>query len=87
MQLIHCTHAANLCSALAVGLLPARGQGRRQAVYLARPAQARRVLAHVARRHGWPVSDLIILRADVPRSRLVRVRRGVYRTASTVLVY
>lgn len=63
-MMYHATHRDNLGSIRMRGLLKHKAQGKRKAVYI-HDADARVwAIHHVAARHGWDVSDVILIEVD-----------------------
>lgn len=60
----HATHRSNLGSIRMRGLLKAKAQGKRKAVYLHDADTRVWAIHHVAARHGWDVSDVILIEVD-----------------------
>jgi hypothetical protein len=81
--LFHVSPSRNLRSIGRFGLLPALARGALKAVWLGSRSRLAWAIAHVRERHS--VADVVVFRVVVPRSALVRRRRGVWSTASVVL--
>jgi hypothetical protein len=78
MRLRHATLVKNLPSILKAGLLCSKSQGKRPVVWLGSAAKTLWAAAHVVRRHGGRIEQVVILETDVPRSWLRRSKRGLW---------
>jgi hypothetical protein len=78
MRVRHATFARNLASILRAGLLCSKSQGKLPVVWLGSPAKSLWAAAHVVRRHGGRIEQVVILEIDVPRSWLRRSKRGLW---------
>jgi hypothetical protein len=78
MRLRHATLARNLNSILRAGLLTSKSQGKRPVVWLGCPVKSLWAAAHVVRRHGGRIEQVVILEIDVPRSWLRRSKKGLW---------
>ena len=78
MRLRHATLVKNLPGILRAGLLCSKSQGKRPVVWLGCPAKSLWAAAHVVRRHGGRIEQVVILEIDVPRSWLRRSKRGLW---------
>jgi hypothetical protein len=74
----HATPTRNLPSILEVGLDPAYARGRLRVVWLHSRGRRAWAIPHVAERHNVPVEAVSIITVRVPRSWLVRRKRGVW---------
>jgi hypothetical protein len=81
--LFHVSPARNLKSLSRFGVLPAFARSSLKAAWLVTRSRLGWAIAHVRERHN--VSDVVIVRVLVPRSALVRRRRGVWSSASPIL--
>jgi hypothetical protein len=78
MILRHATPVRNLPSILKAGLLCSKSQGRLPVVWFASAAKTWWAIAHVVRRHGGRIEQVVVLEVNVPRSWLRRSRRGLW---------
>lgn len=74
----HATPAENLPSILRRGLLKARSKGRLKAVWAVPAAGIPWACMHVAWKHGVPITDVVVIEMDVPKSWLRRSQRNLY---------
>jgi hypothetical protein len=77
MRVRHATFARYLSSILKAGLLCSKSRGRLPVVWLGCPAKSLWAAAHVVRRHGGRIEQVVILEIDVPRSWLRRSKKGL----------
>jgi hypothetical protein len=78
MLLRHATPARNVNSILRRGLLAAKSEGKRAAVWLCSAANALWAAYHTVGRHGGRIESVVVLEVDVPRSWLRRHRKGLF---------
>jgi hypothetical protein len=78
MRLRHATLVKNLPGILRAGLLCSKSRGKRPVVWLGCPAKTLWAAAHVVRRHGGRIEQVVILEIDVPRSWLRRSKKGLW---------
>ena len=78
MRLRHATLARNLHSILKAGLLCSKSQGKRPVVWFGSAAKSLWAAAHVVRRHGGRIEQVVVLEVSVPRSWLRRSKRGLW---------
>jgi hypothetical protein len=63
------------------GLLPEKATGREKATWLVSRSQIVWAIAHTAtKRDKAPITKLVVLRVEVPRSSVRRFRRGIWRS-------
>lgn len=85
MTLYHITHRDNQASIDAVGLDPSRATHKEKAVWLVAKSNVMWALGHTAAKPGrGAIRDLVVYTCDVPRSKLRRYKRGIWRTFETV---
>jgi hypothetical protein len=80
MLIRHATPRHNVLSILRLGLLTARSQCKRPAVWLHAPGATPWAILHVARRHGVRAESVVVLEVEVSRKWLRRARRGLWYT-------
>src|SRR5262249_42317115 len=81
MILYHVTPRRNMASINRHGLLPEKATGRQEATWLVSRSQIVWAIAHTAtKRDKAPITKLVVLRVEVPRSRVRRFRRGIWRS-------
>jgi hypothetical protein len=78
MKLRHATLAKYLPSILRAGLLCSKSQGKRPVVWLGSAAKTLWAAAHVVRRHGSRIEQVVVLEVSVPRRWLRRSKRGLW---------
>jgi hypothetical protein len=78
MRLRHATLVKNLPGILRAGLLCSKSRGKRPVVWLGCPGKSLWAAAHVVRRHGGRIEQVVILEIDVPRSWLRRSKKGLW---------
>ena len=78
MRLRHATLARNLSNILRAGLLCSKSHGKRPVVWFGSATKSLWAAAHVVRRHGGRIEQVVILELDVPRSWLRRSKRGLW---------
>ena len=85
MILYHATPKANLESLREHGNLnPEFSQGKEKVVWLHTASKRHWAILHIQRRHKLPLSEVLVLRVDVPRSKLKRRWRGLWTTAERI---
>ena len=82
--LLHATIRRNLPSIWKLGISPAFSQGARAECWFCTRSRRAWAVQHVADRHDVPLSEVVVFRVSVPRSRLVARRRGVWTCATVV---
>ncbi len=82
--LFHVTPSRNLRSIRSLGVSPAFALGRYQACWYCSRSLIAWAVEHVAERHGVPVSEVSVLRVNVPRRLLVPRGRGKWTCAREV---
>ncbi len=82
--LLHVSVRRNLASIWKLGISPAFSQGARAECWFCSRSKRAWAIQHVAERHDVPLSEVVVFRVSVPRSRLVLRRRGVW-TCDTVV--
>jgi hypothetical protein len=60
------------------GLLRSKSQGKRPVDWLGSAAKTLRAAAHVVRRHGGRIEQVVVQEIDVPRSWLRRSKKGLW---------
>ena len=75
--LLHATIRRNLPSIWKLGISPAFSQGARAECWFCTRSRRAWAVQHVADRHDVPLSEVVVFRVSVPRSRLVAPPRGV----------
>jgi hypothetical protein len=78
MRLRHATFARNLSSILKAGLLCSKSQGKLPVVWLGSGAKSLWAAAHVVRRHGGRIEQVVVLEVVVPRRWLRRSKKGLW---------
>ena len=76
--LLHATHRRNLPSIGALGVSPAFSQGPRAECWFFSRSRRAWAVAHVAERHDWLPSDIVLVRVSVPRDLLTHRGRGLW---------
>ncbi len=85
-RLYHVSSQANCESIDRDGLDPARATHGEKAVWLVSRSNVIWALAHTAAKPGrGAIETLVVYSVSVPRAKLRRFRRGIYRTYSTVV--
>jgi hypothetical protein len=85
MVLFHITHRRNMASIDRLGLLPERATGRELAVWLVTKSCIIWALMHTALKKGrGPLPQLVVYEVELPRSKVRRFSRGLYRTFEMV---
>lgn len=82
MILYHATPKANLDSIQQHGLNPDFSKGAEKVIWLHTASRREWAILHTQRRHNLQLSEVLVLRVDVPRSKLKRRWRGLWTTAS-----
>ncbi len=82
--LLHVSLRRNLASIWRLGVSPAFARCGLPVSWFVVPSRRTWAISHVADRHGVAIADLVVLRVSVPRSQLVRRRRGVWTSARPV---
>ncbi len=83
-MLLHVSIRRNLSSIWRLGISPAFAQGARAECWFCSRSKRAWAIQHVAERHDVPLSEVVVFRVNVPRSRLVSRRRGLW-TCDTVV--
>lgn len=76
MLVWHVTHRNNLPSITGHGICPSFSQGKRRASWYVKSGQIEWAILHTANRHKCRVSDLVVLRVNVPMWTLKGCHRG-----------
>lgn len=77
--LYHVTHRSNLDAILRQGLRPTKAKTKWSTIWLCAEERIEDLLQHMAQRHGWSTSVLIVIRVQVDTYHLRRNRApGVY---------
>ena len=84
VRLYHATTEANLDSIRQHGLTPEYSQGKLKVNWLHTASRRHWAIAHVQKRHGCNLDDVIILEIQIPRGRLTRRWRGLWTTTETL---
>lgn len=85
--LYHITHRRNLDRILREGLQPQRARTKWSTVWLCAEERIADILQHMAERHHWPTSSLIVVRVNVSGRHLKRNRApGVYHYPAEIVV-
>jgi len=74
----HATFGRNVPGILRAGLLTGKSQGRLKAVWLCSVAKTLWAVAHVVKRHGGRIENVVVLEVNVPRSWLRRSKKGLW---------
>ncbi len=82
--LMHCTHRRNLPSIHRLGISPVFSQGVRPECWFFARSKRAWAVQHVAERHDWNLSDIVVVRVSVSRSRLTRRGVGLWTCPSVV---
>jgi hypothetical protein len=80
----HTTTATNLPGILAEGLLTSKSTGKEAAVWLHVASKTHWAIAHVQRRHGVTLDQVVVLEVQVPRSWLRRAWKGLWKCGRDV---
>jgi hypothetical protein len=78
MKLRHATLVKNLAGILRAGLLCSKSQGKRPVVWPGSAAKTLWAAAHVVRRHGGRIEQVVVLEVSVPRRWLRRSKKGLW---------
>jgi hypothetical protein len=85
MVLYHITPKRNTASIDERGLLPEKSTGKEKAVWLVTKSVIWWALWHTCAKRGrGPITKLVVYRCEVPRNKLRRYGKGVWRCFETV---
>jgi hypothetical protein len=85
MVFYHVTHRRNCASIDKLGLLPERATGKERAVWLVTKSLIIWALMHTALKKGrGPLPQLVVYKVELPRSKVRRFSKGLYRTFDVV---
>ncbi len=82
--LLHVTVRRNLPSIYRRGIDPRFSRGARAECWFCSSRLREWAIAHVAERHEVPVADVVVIRVNVPRAKLVRRATGKWTCAGVV---
>lgn len=74
----HATHVSNLHSIQATGLETARSTGKAKRVWMVPARHIGWAIHHAAKRHGWEVSDMVVIELAVETLPIVRHPCGAH---------
>lgn len=77
--LYHVTHRSNLASILRQGLRPTRAKTKWSTIWLCSEEAIADIIQHMAQRHRWTTTALIVFRVQIDTNHLRRNRAiGIY---------